>query len=51
METKKTTDNLFDSVVLENADEEESQTVLVLHLVILVTPVTDDDVSGNGLNA
>ena len=51
METKKTEVNIFESVVLESTDEEESQTVLVLHLVVLVTPVTDGDLCGNGLNA
>ena len=51
METKKTEVNIFESVVLESTDEEESQTVLLLNLVVFVTPVTDGDLCGNGLNA
>ena len=42
--------NIFDSVVLEPAVKAETNTVLVLHLVVVVTPVTDSDVKGSGLN-
>lgn len=43
-------ENIFSSVVLEPAAEEESNTVLVLYLALAVTPVAEGDVQGNGLN-
>ena len=42
--------NIFDSVVSEPAVEAESNTVLVLQLVVLVVPIADNDVQGGGLN-
>ena len=42
--------NIFDSVVEENTAKAEAQTVLILHLLVVVTPVTDDDVKVGGLN-
>ena len=51
MEQKEQESNIFDSVVLETAAEDESNTVLVLHLVVVVTPVADGDIRGNGLNS
>ena len=51
MEQKKSESNIFEPVVLETAAEDESNTVLVLHLVVVVTPVADGDVRGSGLNS
>lgn len=48
MENKKM-ENIFESVVLE-ADEKDQATFVVLHLVIFVVPVADDDVKVSGLN-
>ncbi len=48
MENKKT-ENIFESVVLES-DEKDQATFVILHLVVFVTPVTNDDVKGSGLN-
>ena len=50
MENKKSESNIFSSVVLDPAVDAEANTVLVLHLVVLVVPVADDDVKGSGLN-
>lgn len=50
MENKKVESNIFSSVVAEPAVNPEANTVLVLHLVVLVVPVTDNDVKGYGLN-
>lgn len=51
MEQTKSESNIFESVVLEAAAEDESNTVLVLHLIVAVTPVADGDIRGNGLNS
>lgn len=50
METKKIEENIFSSVVSESVVDAESNTVLVLHLVVVVTPVNESDVKGSGLN-
>ena len=50
METKKMAENIFSSVVSESPIDSESNTVLVIQLVVLVTPVNDGDVVGSGLN-
>lgn len=50
MEFRKNEENIFSSVVSEPVIDAESNTVLVLHLVVLVVPVNDDDVVGSGLN-
>lgn len=50
MENKKVENNIFGSVVAEPAKNTMPATVLVIHLVVLVVPVTDDDLKGSGLN-
>ena len=42
--------NIFESVVQESDAKAEAQTFVVLHLVVFVTPVTDEDVKVGGLN-
>lgn len=42
--------NIFSSVVAEPTINPEANTVLVLHLVVVVVPITDNDVKGSGLN-
>lgn len=41
--------NIFESVVQES-EEKEHATFVVLHLVVFVTPVTDEDAKVGGLN-
>ena len=50
MNNKQAESNIFDSVVSEPVINAETNTVLVLNLVVLVVPVTDDALKGNGLN-
>ena len=42
--------NIFESIVVENADASNANTVLVLHLLVVVVPVADSDTMGCGLN-
>ncbi len=42
--------NIFESVVVENADAANANTVLVLHLLVVVVPVVDSDTMGCGIN-
>ena len=42
--------NIFESVVVENADASNANTVLVLHLLVVVVPVVDSNTMGCGLN-
>ncbi|MCR5177141.1 MAG: hypothetical protein K6C05_09875 [Anaerovibrio sp.] len=43
--------NVFDSVVIDSNESREAKTVLMLHLLIIVVPISDGDVSGAGLNS
>ena len=49
-EEKEIKKNIFESVVAENADASNANTVLVLHLLVVVVPVVDSDTTGCGLN-
>ena len=42
--------NIFDSVMVEGVDASNANTVLVLHLLVVVVPVVDSDTTGCGLN-
>ncbi len=48
---EKNVSNIFDPVVIDNTVSRDAKTVLVIHLLIIVTPVTDGDVNGAGLNS
>lgn len=49
MENKKIDNtNIFDSVVLESNSNKEA--VLVVKVVILITPISEDDLKGSRLN-
>ena len=50
MENKKVESNIFSSVVAEPAADPEANTVVVIQVLVLVVPVTDNDVKGSGLN-
>jgi len=51
MENKKVdTNNIFESVVLESADKAEANPILFIKIVVVVTPVTDSDLKGVGIN-
>ena len=50
MENKKVDNNIFESVVFKPAAQEESQTVLAVHLIIFVVPVTEENLKVSGLN-
>ncbi len=42
--------NIFSPVVLEPTADSEDNVVVAIHLVVLVVPITDNDVKGCGLN-
>lgn len=44
-------EDIFASVVSDSAASPEANTVLALHIVIVVVPIADADVNGNGLNS
>lgn len=50
MENKKVDNNIFESVVSKPTAQADTQTVLAIHLFIVVVPVADDDMKGLGLN-
>ena len=50
MENKKVESNIFSSVVAEPVVDSTVNVALVLHLVVLVVPIADNDVKGCGLN-
>ena len=43
--------DIFASVLADETVSPEAKTVLVLHLVVVVVPIVDGDVTGGGLNS
>ena len=51
MEQKEQESNIFESVVLETAAEEEAIPSVMVKVLIVIAPVADNAVRGSGLNS